>query len=90
MQEKYYFENLLNTSKSLTGLLYQATVEASTDDVRATFNTLLFDVLEWQNAIFKHMEQMGYYKQENVEQQEINQEKANVQPLNIEYPTPCR
>lgn len=61
MQEKYYFENLLNTSKSLTGLLYQATVEASTDDVRTTFNTLLFDVLEWQNAIYKHMEQKGWY-----------------------------
>ncbi len=66
MQEKYYFENLLNTSKSLTGLLYQATVEASTDDVRATFNTLLFDVLEWQNAIYKHMEQKGWYNNKPV------------------------
>ncbi len=90
MNDKFYLESLLTECKALCNLLFAATTESSNVEVHQKFQTGLNVCLEWQNAIFKHMEQMGYYKQENVEQQEINQEKANVQPLNIEYPTPCR
>lgn len=61
MQERFYYENLLNMSKSLTSVLYNATVEASTPDVRSTYNTLLFNALEAQNAIYKKMEEKGWY-----------------------------
>ena len=56
MQEKFYYENLLNMSKSLTNLLCNATVEAATDDVRSTYNTLLFNALEMQNKVYSKME----------------------------------
>lgn len=61
MEERFYFENLLNMSKSLTSVLYNATVEASTPDVRNTYNTLLFNALEVQNAVYKKMEEKGWY-----------------------------
>lgn len=62
MQEKFYYENLLNMSKSLTNLLCNATVEAATDDVRSTYNTLLFNALEMQNKVYSKMEEKGWYK----------------------------
>lgn len=90
MEDKFYLESLLTECKSLCNLLFAATTEASNEEVHQKFQTGLNVCLEWQYAIYKHMEQMGYYKQENVERQAINKEQANVEPLNLEYPTPCR
>ena len=90
MEDKFYLESVLTECKALCNLLFAATTESSNVEVHQKFQTGLNVCLEWQNAIFKHMEQMGYYKQENVERQAINKEQANVQPLEIDYPTPCR
>lgn len=90
MEDKFYLESLLTECKALCNLLFAATTESSNVEVHQKFQTGLNVCLEWQNAIFKHMEQMGYYKQENVEKQAINKEQANVEPLNLDYPTPCR
>ncbi len=90
MEDKFYLESLLTECKALCNLLFAATTESSNTEVHQKFQTGLNVCLEWQNAIFKHMEQMGYYKQENVEKQAINKEQANVEPLNLDYPTPCR
>ena len=90
MNDKFYLESLLTECKALCNLLFAATTESSNPEVHQKFQTGLNVCLEWQNAIFKHMEQMGYYKQENVERQAINKEQASVEPLNLDYPTPCR
>ncbi len=90
MNDKFYLESLLTECKALCNLLFAATTESSNPEVHQKFQTGLNVCLEWQNAIFKHMEQMGYYQQQNVEQQAINQEKANVEPLELDYPAPCR
>lgn len=61
MENKFYMEQLLSSVKGLSNLLLNATIEASTDDVHATFNNCLFDTLAMQNAIYKQMEAKGYY-----------------------------
>ena len=90
MEDKFYLESLLTECKALCNLLFSSSSESSNIEVHQKFQTGLNVCLEWQNAIFKHMEQMGYYKQENVERQAINKEQASVEPLNLDYPTPCR
>lgn len=63
MNDRYYYESILNNLKSLANLLHNATIEASTPDVRSTFNALLFDTLEMQNATYQTMAQKGWYKE---------------------------
>ena len=90
MEDKFYLESLLTECKALCNLLFAATTESSNVEVHQKFQTGLNVCLEWQNAIFKHMEQMGYYKQENVEKQVINKEQASIQPLNLDYQSCCQ
>lgn len=90
MNDKFYLESLLTESKALANLLFAATTESSNEEIHQKFQTGLNVCLEWQFAIYKHMEQMGYYKQEQVQKQDISKEQANVEPLELDYPTPCR
>ena len=90
MKDKFYLESLLTECKALSNILFTATLEATNIDVHQKFQTGLNVCLEWQNAIFKHMEQMGYYKVENVDNQVINKEKSKIIPLDINYPHACR
>ena len=90
MEDKFYLESLLTECKALCNLLFTATTESSNAEVHHKFQTGLNVCLEWQNAIFKHMEQMGYYKQENVEKQAISKEQASIEPLELDYQTHCR
>ena len=90
MRDKFYLESLLTECKAIANLLFTATTEASNIEVHQKFQTGLNVCLEWQNAIYKHMEQMGFYKVQNVDNQVINKEKANVEPLDLNYPQTCR
>lgn len=90
MEDKFYLESLLTECKALCNLLFAATTESSNIEIHQKFQTGLNVCLEWQNAIFKHMEQMGYYKQENVEKQVINKEQATIEPLTLDYQSCCR
>ena len=84
MNDKFYLESLLTECKALCNLLFAATTESSNVEVHQKFQTGLNVCLEWQNAIYKHMESKGYYNVENVNQNVINQEKTNIKPLDLQ------
>lgn len=90
MKDKFYLESLLTECKALCNLLFTATTESSNIDVHQKFQTGLNVCLEWQSAIYKQMEQLGYYKVENVSKQVINLEQANVEPINVNCQNTCR
>ena len=90
MNDKFYLESLLIECKALCNLLFAATTESSNPEIHQKFQTGLNVCLEWQNAIFKHMEQLGYYKQEQIDKQAISKEQATIQPLDLDYQSCCR
>lgn len=75
MEEKLIFNNILTLIKDLSGILYHGTIESSTENIHDTFHSNLDECLELQNEIFNFMMQKGWYTQEQVEQQKIEQVK---------------
>ena len=90
MNDKFYLESFLTECKALCNLLFAATTESSNPEFHQKFQTGLNVCLEWQNAIFKHMEQLGYYKQEQIDKQAISKEQATIKPLDLDYQSSCR
>ncbi len=71
MEDKKYFETLLNASKGICEILLHGTIESSTAGVNSTMNQSLFDALSIQKEIYSKMEAEGWYKTEMVPQQKI-------------------
>lgn len=89
MDEKFYYESLLTTVKSLCNILFSATTESNNPHVHQTFQTGLNVCLAWQNSIFKKMETNGFYKLENVDKSVITKEQNKIEPLNMPYNECC-
>jgi spore coat protein CotF len=84
MNDKFYLECLLTEIKNLCNILFYATTESSNPEVHQKMQTGLNVCLEWQNAIYKHMEAKGFYNVHNVDQSVINQEKTSIKPLDLQ------
>lgn len=73
MQDKDIYENLLTLTKNLTTLLLHASTEASNDEVFTSFRNALDDTVQLQHAVYKCMENHGFYQIEQVKQTQITQ-----------------
>lgn len=75
MEAKLIMSTILTATKNMSDILYHGLVESSTPEIHTIFRNNLNECLDLQNEIFKFMEQKGWYKQEKVEQQKIEQAK---------------
>lgn len=78
MNDRFYMETLLTWTKAYCDLLLHGTIEASTEHVNSTMNQSLFEVLSLQNAIYKQMEQKGWYKTKPVPLTKIEQTASHM------------
>ncbi len=81
MEDRFYYESILTTAKNLCDIFLHATIEATNPHVKQTFQNCLNHTLEWQHLIYKKMESLGYYQNENVEKYELEKEMNKIQPL---------
>ncbi len=75
MNEKELLDEMLSITKGSCDLYMHGTIESSTGDVHATFQNALNETLDMQNCIYNTMENKGWYKTSQVEQQKIEQTK---------------
>ena len=73
MDDRMLMESLLVSTKNACELFMHGTIEASTSNVKSTFDQALQDVLQIQNDIYSRMAEKGWYPQTTVEQQKIQQ-----------------
>jgi len=79
MNDREYMEDVLLTSKTLTGLYHYATQESSTDGLHSQFKTNLNSALSMQRNIYSTMEQNGWYPQQQAQNEQICQVKTKFQ-----------
>lgn len=68
----------LNESKHLASSLNTYITEASNDQLRRDYMTVLGDVYSQQKQIFDYMQQKGYYNVKNATPQDISQAKNKI------------
>lgn len=73
MDDKTLMENLLITVKATSDLLYNGTIESSTNNVRSAFDNVLEKTMNMQKDIYAKMSEKGWYQVTPVEQQKITQ-----------------
>lgn len=67
MDDRCIMENLLLTTKGVCDLYLHGTIEASTANVRQSFDQALKDSLCIQDDIYKKMSAKGWYSTEQAE-----------------------
>ncbi len=72
MQDKEYFESVLNGTKLLSDLLMHGAIESSDDEINKAYIKTLSNVLEIQHDVYKLMEANNWYKMEYVKQSAID------------------
>ena len=82
MDDKCTMEKLLLTTKGVCDLYLHGTIESSTANVHQTFSGALNDTLCLQDAIYKQMEQRGWYTTDQAQQQKIDQVKQKFTAAN--------
>ena len=75
MDDKCIMENILLTTKGVCDLYMHGTIESSTANVHQAFQSALTDTLGMQASIYNKMASKGWYPQEQVPQQKIQQVK---------------
>ena len=75
MDDKCIMENILLTTKGVCDLYMHGAIESSTANVHQAFQCALTDALGMQEGIYKKMASKGWYPQEQVPQQKIQQVK---------------
>ncbi|MGM9900051.1 MAG: spore coat protein [Bacilli bacterium] len=78
MNDRFYMETLLTWTKAYCDLLLHGTIESSSEHVNSAMSQSLFEVLSLQNAIYKHMEQKGWYKTKQVPITKIEQAATQI------------
>lgn len=71
MQDKDYFEGVLNGTKLLSDLLMHGAIESSNDEINKTYIKASQNILEIQHKVFKKMEEQNWYKMEYVKESAI-------------------
>lgn len=72
MQDKDLYENVLNGTKLLSGLLMHGSLESSDQEINKTFINASTNILEAQHSIYKKMEEQDWYKMEYVKETAIS------------------
>lgn len=78
MDSKFCLEELLCYEKNLIEIYVHATIESSNNSVYKTFYNNLSDSLELQHCIYKLMEQLGYYKVDNVTKKVLDESRKKL------------
>ncbi|MDR0821469.1 MAG: spore coat protein [Oscillospiraceae bacterium] len=76
MTDKEYMQDLLLTSKTLTGLYHYATQESCTEPLHSQFKQNLNETLDVQSNIFTTMQQNGWYQTSQAPVQQVSQVKS--------------
>ena len=71
MQDKDLYENVLNGTKLLSGILMHGSLESSDDEINKTFIKASQNILEIQHKVYKKMEEENWYKMEYVKETAI-------------------
>ncbi|MBP2632572.1 MAG: Coat domain protein [Firmicutes bacterium] len=80
--EQNVLQMALNDSKLMAGSLNNYILEASDEQLRRDYMTVLGDVYGQQKQIFDIMEQKGYYQTQAATPQAINQAKQKFMSIN--------
>ena len=72
MEDKDLMEKELLIIKGVCDLYLHGTLESSTAEVHEAFKCALNESLNIQNKLYNMMNEKGWYKMENVEQQKID------------------
>ena len=75
MSDREFMEDMLLTAKALSNIYHNAVQESSTQQLHIQFQDYLNDTLSMQHDIFSLMQQQGWYPQQQVESNQINQVK---------------
>lgn len=75
MDDHSIMENLLLTTKGVCDLYLHGTIEATTQNVRQTFDQALSDSLCMQDQLFQKMSAKGWYSTETAEAMKIQKVK---------------
>lgn len=73
MSDKEILTNVLTLTKNLNTLLLHATLESSTEDVFEVFSDALNEAKELQHAIYKCMENVGFYQVDAVNSTQLSE-----------------
>jgi len=80
MDDKCIMEGLLLDAKSVCDLYMHGAIESSTANIRQTFSTAFDDALSMGDVIYRQMTEKGWYQNESVPQQKIQQTKQKFSP----------
>ncbi|NLK36879.1 MAG: spore coat protein [Epulopiscium sp.] len=75
MDDKTIMNTILSNVKGVCGLMMHGSIESGTPNVHSAFKTGLNDALEMQNKIYNKMVEKGWYTNQPVEPQKIQQTK---------------
>lgn len=75
MNDKNLMEDILLLEKGVCDLFMHGTIESATSNVHETFNRALNDSLCMQDKIYTKMSDKGWYKEQAVEQTQIDSVK---------------
>ncbi|MBE7024977.1 MAG: spore coat protein [Ruminococcaceae bacterium] len=75
MTDREYMDDILLTSKTMSGLYHYAVQESPTESVHTEFKTILNQSLDMQHEIYSLMEQKGWYTTTEAPTQQVDQVK---------------
>jgi spore coat protein CotF len=73
LQDGDILQNLLNDAKYMAGTLNQYILEASNEDLRRDYMTVLGEVYAQQKQVYDIMEQKGFYNPKRAQKQDVTQ-----------------
>lgn len=73
LQDHDILQNVLNESKSMAYALNQYILEASSEDLRRDYMTVLGEIYAQQKQVYDLMQQKGYYNPKQAQQQDVAQ-----------------
>lgn len=73
LQDRDILQNLLNDAKYMACLLNQYILEASSEDLRRDYMTVLGEVYAQQKQVYDLMQQKGFYHPKQAQKQDVTQ-----------------
>ena len=73
MNDQNLMENMLQLEKGICDLYLHGSIEASTPEVKQSFNSALNESLTVQGRIYDEMSSKGWYQTDCAEQQKLSQ-----------------
>lgn len=73
MNDRDLMEGILLTTKGVCDLYMHGTIESATANVHQAFSTALNETLTMQDSIYQQMSAKGWYTEDQVPQQKLNQ-----------------